>query len=426
MENTPLTAHVESLGATGDGVVRINDAKVFVPNALPGETVTFAKPNGPGKVTVFNADRAVPPCPHFGACGGCVAQHMTAALYQDWKQATARTTITREIPEPTSWHNPVFVPDHTRRRVTLAAFRTSKTNFSLGFHARRDTAVIDIATCVIMHPDLLRFILAAKPHLAALLPFQKAADIQVQMVENGFDVLVTGPVGPKGRPDMDVHHAVMDLAQAMPDLARIAWRARDRDAPEILLAPRVPLVQFEGLTIALPVGAFLQPSQAGEIALRQAIAQAVATHAATASKALDLFCGCGTLTPALLSVPYVQAYDSDHGVIAALQGASKSIPRLHVDRRDLFRQPMSAKELSAFDIVLMDPARAGALDQCANLAKSTVGLIIYVSCNPATFARDAAALIQGGYTFANAQLIDQFTYSAHTEVVGIFARGTKK
>ncbi len=361
-------------------------------------------------------------CPHFGPCGGCTAQDMSTPDYQAWKGEALRKTLA--YTPPATWLDPVFIPDHTRRRVTLAALRASKTDFRLGFHTRRDTTIVDAPGCIITHPDLQTFIQAARPFLAQLMSFQKPADIQIQMADNGFDIVVTGPVGQKGKPDMDVHHAVMDMAQALPDMARIAWRARERDPADILLAPRQPVIRFDDLVVPLPVGAFLQPSQAGEFALRQSVQSAIATHAPAAGRILDLFCGCGTLTPALLSAPYVQALDSDAGAIAALQVASKAIPRLHVARRDLFRQPLSVKELGGFDVVLLDPARAGAPDQCTALAKSTVPLIIYVSCAPASFARDAATLVSGGYSFASAQLVDQFTYTPHSEVVGIFTRPT--
>lgn len=361
-------------------------------------------------------------CPHFGPCGGCTAQDMAQPAYQTWKSEALRKTLERT--PPVTWLDPVFVPDRTRRRVTLAALRVSKSDFRLGFHMRRDTTIIDAPGCIITHPDLQAFLNAARPYLAAMLPFQKPVDILVQMADNGIDILLTGPIGPKGKPDMDVHHAVMDMAQALPDLARIAWRARERDRADILLAPRQPIMRFEDLIVPLPVGAFLQPSLNGESALRNAVQSAIATHAPHAGRVLDLFCGCGTLTPALLSAPYVQALDSDTGAIAALQSASKAIPRLHVAQRDLFRQPLSVKELNGFDAVLLDPARAGAADQCAALAKSSVPLVIYVSCAPNTFTRDAGTLISGGYTLASAQLIDQFTYTPHSEVVGVFVRAT--
>ena len=180
-------------------------------------------------------------------------------------------------------------------------------------------------------------------------------------------------------------------------------------------------MRFGGVNVVLPPRAFLQAAPAAEAEMVRLVTAATAK----AKRVADLFCGLGTFTFPLAKSAPVLAVDGDRQAIAALQSAAKRAPGLkpiEAMARDLFRMPLSARELEPFDAVVFDPPRAGAATQAAMLAVSGVATIAAVSCNPATLARDARILIDGGYTLERVTPIDQFLYSPHVEAVAVFRR----
>jgi 23S rRNA (uracil1939-C5)-methyltransferase len=418
---------IDRLGAKGDGIAALPDGgAVYVPYALPGETVSISKPQKDAADSLLRADplailtqsehRQAPPCPHFGVCGGCMLQHMDAATYHVFKIDAVKTTVSRFLGDNLPWGKPVFVPPQTRRRLTVTAVKQQKKTV-LGFHRRKSSQVFSLETCLLATPRVLDVLLKLPDAMHPILVNVKPADIFLQDTETGIDLMITGPVGAKGKPDLAVQEEVAALCYSL-DLARISWRAKERDMPETLVEVRKPAVTFGELRVELPVAAFLQPSLPGQQALQDKVMQGLAGS----TKIADLFSGSGTFAGPALSLGHVTAIDSAGEAIAALAKAGRAQGKLTCTQRDLFRVPLSMDELNAFDAVILDPARSGARDQCNTIAGCKARTVIYVSCAPGTFGRDAQRLIEGGYKLAEITLIDQFVWSAHTEIVAVFKR----
>jgi 23S rRNA (uracil1939-C5)-methyltransferase len=317
-----------------------------------------------------------------------------------------------------AWGEPVFVPAHTRRRATFAAvMRGGKLFF--GYHKARSHMVTDIPSCLILSPRLQGVTDALRPHLPVLLADGQDADIFVQDTGMAVDLLITGQVGPRREPQLKQREAMAAMAQDA-QLARVSWRLRARDEPETIVQPAPVLKMMGDLPVALPPGAFMQPSKMGEDALLAAVLSPL--RAADAQNMADLFAGCGTFTGPMLALGSVTAVESDGPAAQALSDAARGVRALRVEKRNLFTDPLGAPELNRFDAVLFDPPRAGAFAQAQAMAQSDVGLLVGVSCNPATFARDARVLCDGGYTLQSLHIVDQFTWSAHVELVGVFTR----
>ncbi len=363
-------------------------------------------------------DRTKPPCPHYDDCGGCALQHISDSAYQDWKQASVLETLTRRGLQPDEVLPPVFIPQGTRRRATFALFKRSG-KLLCGYHKRRSHIVTDIAECLVLDPDLLTLRAALIPHLAKIVKDSHPADLFIQKAGGDFDIVITGPVGrdKSGAPDLAVREAVAAMAEQC-DIARIGWRRRERDMIEPLIQRRPVLAAMGTLQVELPHGAFMQPSQAGQKALTDAIMAALPDEGRFA----DLFAGCGTFAGPMLTKGPVDSFESEEAAVAALHKAAGGLS-LNAAQRDLFHDALTPKELAAYSAVVLDPPRAGAKEQAAELAASDVPVIIYVSCNPASFARDAARLVEGGYRFASIQMFDQFTWSTHSEIIGVFQKG---
>ena len=286
----------------------------------------------------------------------------------------------------------------------------------LGYHRARSHDIVNIPACLILSPRLQTLVDGLRPHLKNILTENKAADIFVQDTGASFDVIITGPVGKNGTIDLPVQEAMATLVNEC-GVARLSWRARERDHAEVMLQQAPVRKQNGPLNVELPPGAFLQPSAEGEAAL---IAAALAPIA-NAKRIADLFCGSGTFAGPLLAKAPVHAVEGEVTVLTPLQKAAGN-SGLTTARRNLFSDPLTVVELNDFDMALFDPPRMGAKEQAAQLAKSMVPLVIGVSCNPATFARDAAILQDGGYHLESVQVIDQFIWSSHLELVGVFRR----
>lgn len=417
---------IDTVGRRGDGVGTLGGRPVFVPRALPGELVHVKLDSDRGEglsgrllaLIESSPDRVTPPCPHYDECGGCSLQHWSDEAYARWTRERVRDMMDRNNITVGHWPEPVFVPAHTRRRATFAAvMRSGKLSF--GFHKTRTHFVTDIPSCMVLSPRLQAVMDAVRPHLRALLSDGQDADIFVQDTGISLDMLITGQIGARKDPQLKQREAMAAMVHDA-QLARLCWRLRERDEPE-LIAQAAPVTKMAGnLPVILPPGAFMQPSKAGEEAL---VAAALAPmHAARAKNTADLFAGCGTFTGPMLDLGSVTAIESDGPAADALGQAAQHTAHLRVEKRNLFTTPLKAGELEKFDAVLFDPPRAGAFAQAQEMAHCDVPLLVGVSCNPATFARDARVLCDGGYKLDALHIVDQFTWSAHVELVGIFKR----
>jgi 23S rRNA (uracil1939-C5)-methyltransferase len=394
----------------------VSDGGVFAPLTLPGEGVRARVTAGRSElleVVEPSAERVVPPCPHFGDCGGCALQHWSMPPYLAWKQGQIAAALARERLE-TEILTPFAVPPGSRRRLALHARREGR-EIVLGFKARRSWRLAPIEVCVIADPRLV----AALPSLRTLAgPFlehpKSAPTLHVTLTGTGLDVDVTGVERRSGGLSADARMRAAAIA-AEADFARVTL------AGEVVYQSRAAAVRFGKATVALPPGAFLQAVPHAETAMGDFIVAA----AAGAHRIADLYCGVGTFTFRLAEIAPVMAADASAAAIAALRAAGASAPGLSpIDghARDLDRRPLLAEDLKKIEVVLFDPPRAGAAVQCGQLARSAVGRVIGVSCNPATFARDARILADGGFRLERVLPVDQFLWSPHIELVGLFSR----
>lgn len=419
---------IDSLAPRGDGVGRAADGgAVYVDRAAPGDVVTAKIARAPDgvlrgeilEILTPGPDRAAPPCPHYAVCGGCTLQHISRTAQQNWKETLVRTALARQEVTPARWHDPVFIPEATRRRATFAAFR-QKDRVILGYHARRSRRIAEIERCLVLDPAIMDLRARMGAALAPILKDSRPADIMIQKVGAALDVVITGPVGRGGAPDLEVRETAAEMVQAL-GLARLSWRADARDTPEILLTLSPVVARFGALGVDLPPGAFLQPSAGGEAALAAAVMEALPETGKEESPCADLFAGCGTFAGRMAARGKVEAFESGAAAVEALARAGKG-HGVRALRRDLFREPLSPRELARYAALVIDPPRAGAKAQMESIAQSAVPVVVHVSCNPATFARDTATLCEGGYAFESAQIIDQFAFSHHVEMVGVFSR----
>jgi 23S rRNA (uracil1939-C5)-methyltransferase len=406
---------INRLAHRGDGVADTPSGPLYVPYTLPGETVDVERvPGHPERrhllrVVTANPERTTPICPHFGVCGGCAVQHWLSERYRDWKRglvvaALQQAGLDAPVDELIDAHG------EGRRRATFHARRGTRDVIEVGFAAMRAHHIVAIERCPVLAPALDGAIPATWAVAEALKPQDKPLDIQATATDADID--------------MDVRGSGPLAAAQMTELARLAEThrlARLTRHGELIAQRAVPTVTIGRARLALPPGAFLQATLAGE----ETLSRLVQDHVGDASTVADLFCGLGPFALRLAERVRVAAVDADIDAVAALKQAAGSTPGLkpvEAETRDLFRRPLVAPELKRFAAVLFDPPRQGAEAQARALAASAVPLIVAVSCNPATFARDARILADGGYRLAVVTPVDQFRYSAHVEIVARFAR----
>lgn len=422
----PLSVRIERIGAEGDGVGRLPDGKpVYVPFTLPGELVRVrpAARRGDGwageldAVLEAAADRAPPPCPHFGRCGGCVLQHWSNGAYLAWK-----TGLLREALHRAGYADAVVAPIHAtepnaRRRMDLAVGR-ARGEVVVGLHARGGP-VVDLQACHVLHPDLFALITWLRPLLSRLKGFRREASVVANLCDNGPDLLLRTDTA------LSADDRTLLIAFARDQrLCRLSW-AQGNTTPEPVLILQPPVATLSGVTVQPPPGGFLQASVSGEAAIVAAVLAGLPERMPARARVVELYAGCGTLSFALAQRARVGAFEGDSAAAEALRRAANAVGlagRVEVRQRDLARQPLSAAELAGAAAVVLDPPHAGAALQTAQLAAAKPPRVIYVSCNPAALARDARTLHQAGYRLLSATPIDQFLWSARLESVCVFGR----
>ncbi len=414
-EVDPVELVIETIGAQGDGI----SGRYFAPLTLPGERVLARVGDERAEVLEIirpSPDRVTPPCPHFGDCGGCALQHWAPEPYLAWKVEQIRLALGRVRIE-TEILAPFAAPPGSRRRLALHARREGRV-VVLGFKARRSWRLAAIDSCTIADPRLIAALPALKTIAAPFLEHPKSAPtLHVTITLTGLDIDVTGVERRSGGLSADARmRAARAAAEA--DVARVTM------ASEVIYESRPARVRFGEATVDLPPGAFLQAVPQAEAAMTAFAVEA----AAGAKRIADLYCGAGAFTFPLAGVAPVLAADAAAGAVAALASATASAPGLKtisVQVRDLDRRPLLAQDLKSIDVVLFDPPRAGATVQCGEIGRSKAARVIGVSCNPATFARDAAMLVEAGFTLDRVLPVDQFLWSPHIELVGVFSRGSR-
>jgi 23S rRNA (uracil1939-C5)-methyltransferase len=407
--------NIERLGAQGDGVAMGPDGPVFVPLALPGES--WSLKDGAYERLSDAPDRVTASCRHFGTCGGCVAQHMSDALYADWKTGLVRQALAYQDIETKL--QPLWrASPGSRRRLVLsvdvAGGKSTSDRAQLGFRAARSHEFIEVSECTIAAPHIVE-LFAVLRSVLDLVAAQGGLDddvrVHVLQADNGIDVLVDGS---KGDLSASVREKLAGVAQS-------GGLLRLRVGRDEIYQTGQPMLQVGGALIQVPAGVFVQAVGAAEAVMAQLAIKALgrAKHVA------DLFCGLGTFALPIAKRARVLAVDNQPEAVAVLGNAVRHVQGLKPIeslRRDLFREPLSRNELNAFDAVVFDPPRAGAAAQSQSLAKSKVPCIVAVSCNPVTLARDLRTLIDGGYKLQSVTPLDQFLYSAHVEAVAVLRR----
>lgn len=410
------TLKIARVAGQGDGVAETPGGPVFVPLTLPGEIVRGEVRDGRmdgGQIVEASPDRITPVSPHYGDCGGCSLQHWASGPYLAWKRDQVISTLAREGIE-TDVEATVAVPAGSRRRLALHARRMEDGRVVLGFKARKSWRLVEVTQCPVADSRLVAAFPALARVAAAFLDHPKSAPtLHVTWTLDGLDVDVTGVERRSGLSGDRRAQAIRAAAEA--GLARLSL------AGETLSMERQPHVTFGPATVPLPAGGFLQAVPQAEAAMVSRAVEAVRG----AKKVADLFCGAGTFTFPLATVASVVAADASSAGIAALKagiGTAKGLKPIVAEARDLFRRPLTPYDLQGCEAIVLDPPRAGAVEQTAQIAGTRAGVVVGVSCNPQTFARDARVLIDAGFRLETVTPIDQFLWSSHVELVGVFRR----
>lgn len=417
----PVEVTIDRIGARGDGIAAGPDGPLYIPGAAIGDKV-LAVPGakkGDGRAATLKTlleagpGRVEPACRHADRCGGCGLQHLSDAVVADLKrqqlaQAFARKGLSTDLIGSTK-----SVPPGTRRRLRLSALRPAKGPV-LGFNERASSLVLDIAECPVARPELVALLDPIRTLVGCLDGLGKGGDVQLTLTDTGVD-LVLLPHG-HGMLSLDERERLVQFAETH-DIARLAWESDGFVEP--VATRRTPRAVFAETPVDLPAGSFLQPSREGQTILTECVLGALPPDVETVA---DLYAGCGSFSiPLAKRGLNVVAVEGEQPPVDALRRAAAGL-RLRVDSRDLAKNPLSTVELNRFDAVIFDPPRAGAASQAAQLAASEVPLVIAVSCNPATLARDLHSLLEGGYSLQSATPVDQFTWSAHLEAVAVLTK----
>ncbi|MEW2912118.1 class I SAM-dependent RNA methyltransferase [Leisingera sp. JC11] len=405
------TATISRLGHQGDGVA---DGPLFVPRTLPGEVVSgIAEGSRLTEIRIETPSehRVQPPCRHYKACGGCQLQHASDAFVAGWKTDVVRNALAAQGLE-TEFRPIQTSPPRSRRRATLAVRRTKKAAMA-GFHGQASDVITEIPDCQLLEPALMAAIPVAEALALAGASRKTPLAVTITTSDAGLDMLVRN-----GKPlDGPLRIELAQLADRH-RIARLTWD----DEPVAMEQP--PEQPFGAAHVCPPPGAFLQATREGEGALLAAVQEITSG----AKRIVDLFAGCGTFTLPLAQTAEVHAVEGERDMVKALDAGwrkAKGLKKVTTEARDLFRNPLLPEDLNpfgaAFDAAVIDPPRAGAEAQVAQLAKARTPVIAYVSCNPVSFARDAKALVAAGYSLDWVQVVDQFRWSAHTELAARFS-----
>ncbi len=412
---------IDRLGTEGIGLAQVRDRWVGVADTIPGETVRIIPQAGRTPAILLerltgSPDRITPQCHHFGTCGGCALQHLAPEAYAAFKRRLVCDALSRNL-LPTDGVAPAAIsPPASRRRARFAALKR-KGIVTLGFHARASHDLVDLRQCPVMAPAIMAVIPPLRAFLTRFLPGGSACDIIATATDTGLDLGLVWP----SDPDL----ATLESLAAFADesgVARLWWQTA-ASSPMPAAQRTAPQIRFGTTLVDIPCGPFLQATSSGEAVLIAHVRAIVGS----ARRIADLYAGCGTFTLALAEANRtIIAIETDAVALAALKQAAHraGFGAILTEKRDLEQRPLVLNEMKGLDCVILDPPRAGAKAMAETLAQSSVARIAYVSCNPASFARDAAILVAGGYRLDAVWPVDQFLWSPHVELVAQFTRTT--
>ena len=415
---TTETLTIARLGSGGDGIADTPAGPVYVPFTLPGETVAVARVKNQATVismAVPSPERVTPPCVHFGpdgrngTCGGCTLQHAGDALYHAFKRNLVVAALKSKGLTPEVAPLVIARPGE-RRRVVFTARKTEK-GMLLGFNQAGSHHIVSIDHCPIASDGIVSRLEDIRRVAGAIATSSEPFRLTVLETLSGLDLAFEGvkAVGDRER------RAVTQCVLSLRGIARVS------NDGESLIEPQKPEIDFGGVRVSPPAGGFTQATKEAE----EAMAELVLAAIGKAKRVADLFAGSGTFALRIARKAKVHAVEGEEKAVKALDHAARNTQGLKpvtVERRDLFRRPLMASELKAYDAVVFDPPRAGAEDQCKELARSGVKVIVAVSCNPVSLARDLAILVAAGYRIRLVTPIDQFLWSAHVEAVAVLEK----
>ncbi len=382
------------IAARGEGV---SESGKHVPFAVPGDRLLDDGTVEPGP------NHQLPPCRHFPECGGCQLQHVSDSAYRDYLVARVAGALAQHGLE-TEIREPHLSPPNSRRRASLKALKTAQ-GVLIGFNAARSHRIVDMQENHILRPEMVVLLFPLRTLLGRLLPPKRPAEVQLTAIDGGIDLLIKG-VEAKG---LSAIETLTSFATEQ-GLARLS--VDPGLGPETIYEPVPATITLSGVAVGFPVGSFLQATAEGEAVLVEAVREAMAD----CQNVADLFSGLGTFA---LAAGASYAAEAGRDQAQALKAAA---PVMAVEHRDLYRRPLDKAELDRLGAAILDPPRAGAAEQARQLASSTVNRIAYVSCNPATFARDARLLADGGYRLEWVRPVGQFRWSTHIELAAAFSR----
>lgn len=393
---------ITRIAARGDGVTA--DGR-HVAGGVPGDRVAADGALVPGP------NRVDPACRHFGKCGGCQLQHVGEGALADFVQDRVAGALAVQQVAAGEIRPALLSPPESRRRAALTALRAGK-HVAVGFNAAQSNQIADMRQCPLLLPDLFALIAPIRDLLGEIAPQRRPVKVKLQRIDQGIELVLEG-----------VRAEGLDAAMALQDFAGTHSLARfaidQGDGLETIWQPEPPTVRFGEIAVEVPPFAFLQATAAGEAALVGAVREAIGDAGAVA----DLFAGVGTFALSVQAGRKVYAAEGARDAIAALTGAANRARALvATEHRDLFRRPLIPAELGRFGAVILDPPRAGAEEQVTQIAASDAPVVAYVSCNPASFARDAKLLVQGGYRLDWVQPVGQFRWSTHVELAARFSK----
>ena len=391
------------VAAKGDGVTQ--DGR-HVPGTAPGDTVAADGTVTPGP------HHAQPPCRHFPKCGGCQLQHLDEESWADFVSQRVVNAAEGQGLDPARAAPPHLSPPRSRRRATLHGEAKGK-SVRIGFREGRSHRIVDMQECHVLRPELFAMVEPLRRLVAAMGRRKWRGDIELALTDQGVDCTISG-LDPDGLREIE---ALGEFASGN-RLARLTLA--DEYGPQTHYEPDPVTVTFAGVPVDFPAGAFLQATADGEAAL----SAAATSWLSGSTQVADLFAGLGTFSFALAAEgARVTAIEGARDTaLACRRAAGRAQVPMTVEHRDLYRNPVTAAELATFDAVLLDPPRAGAREQVAQIAQSTVSRVCYVSCNPASWAKDAAALIAAGYRLEDLRPVGQFRWSTHVELASLFVR----
>jgi 23S rRNA (uracil1939-C5)-methyltransferase len=399
---------IDHLSAVGEGVVKTDSGPVFVPMALPGESVRVDDQGRLAEVVIASLDRVIPFCPEFGRCGGCAMQHVGVDAYGEWKRGVVQRALDREgFAVDVA---PTVIAHGRGRRRAIIHVRFGARGPVAGFMAAKSHNLQSIEICPVLVPELDNAFAVARAVSQPLAGRNKPLDVQITATQNGLDVDIRG----HGAPDERERLLMTEIAERL-DLARISVHR------DIIVERKPPVIDVGGTPVILPPRAFLQATAAGEDALGELVVAAVGK----AKSVADLFCGVGPFALRLAEKARIYAADDGKEAIMALDRAVRGrqgLKPIVSETRDLFRRPLLPQDLAAFDVVVLDPPRAGAEAQARQIAASKVKHVVSVSCDLQSFIRDGLILKAAGFGLESVTPVDQFAWSRHIELVGVFRR----